>query len=131
MPGGLPYELSYGVTAVLPYLLSLAPADSVTHDVPAEDVNLSDAGDALSAAFAEIAAHEQTLLEPLLVFLREQEPRGVRIVGSANAGLVRVPTVSFVVQGERPLQSRDVVRAFDEKGGVSHEHTSSRSCSLA
>ena len=33
-------------------------------------------------------------------------------------GTSRVPTVSFVVQGEKPLKSKDVVKVFDQKGGV-------------
>ncbi|KAI0027079.1 PLP-dependent transferase [Vararia minispora EC-137] len=118
MPGGLPYELAYGLTAVLPYLLSLAPAGVHAHNVPPEQISISDAGDALQNAFDAIAAHEQTLLEPLLAFLRAQAPRGVRIVGTEDAGLARVPTVSFVVGGERALHSRDVVAVFDAKGGI-------------
>ena len=63
-------------------------------------------------------AHEQTIVEPLLAFLRSQEERGVRIVGEENAGPTRVPTISFVVTGTRPIRSKDVVAAFDRKGGV-------------
>lgn len=40
------------------------------------------------------------------------------IVGDERGGLGRVPTVSFVVRGERPIRSRDVVEVFDKKGGV-------------
>ena len=47
-----------------------------------------------------------------------QKARGVRIVGEESVNLERVPTVSFVVTGQRPLKSRDIVEVFDKKGGV-------------
>ncbi|KAI0051002.1 PLP-dependent transferase [Auriscalpium vulgare] len=101
-PGGPGYETVYAVTGVLDYLRALAPTGT----------------DDLDAAFAAIAAHEQALLDPLLAYLRQREPRGVRIVGSEEGGLARAPTLSFVVVGERPIKSKDVVKAFDDKGGV-------------
>ncbi|KAI0318606.1 PLP-dependent transferase [Amylostereum chailletii] len=100
MPGGPGYEVVYGTTGVLPYLLSLTPEGT------------------LQSSFDAVAKHEQTLVEPLLEFLRSQEPRGVRIVGEEGAGLGRVPTISFVVTGDRPIKSKDVVQVFDKKGGV-------------
>ncbi|TFY66914.1 hypothetical protein EVG20_g4169 [Dentipellis fragilis] len=99
-PGGPGYELSYGVTGVLDYLLSLTPSKD------------------LDASFKAIADHEQKLVEPLLAFLKSQEARGVHIVGSEKAGLSRAPTISFIVGGERPIKSRDVVKIFDQKGGI-------------
>ncbi|KAA1476925.1 PLP-dependent transferase [Dentipellis sp. KUC8613] len=99
-PGGPGYELAYGVTGVLEYLLSLTPSRD------------------LDASFKAIAEHEQKLVEPLLAFLKSQEARGVHIVGSEKAGLSRAPTISFVVGGERPIKSRDVVKVFDQKGGI-------------
>ncbi len=102
-PGGPGYELTYACTGVPSYIRSLAPNGSG---------KLEDAWDA-------IARHEQTLLEPLLGYLRGKEGRGVRIVGDVQAGLGRVPTVSFVVVGERAMKSKDVVAVFDKKGNVS------------
>lgn len=99
-PGGPGYELVYGCTAVPPYLKALAPAGT------------------LAAAFDAVAAHEQELLRLLLGYLRSKEARGVRIVGDEFEGPSRVPTVSFVVVGERAMRSKDVVKAFDEKGNV-------------
>ncbi|VDB91486.1 unnamed protein product [Peniophora sp. CBMAI 1063] len=106
MPGGPGYELAYSVTAVLPYLLSLAPTST------------TDDSSALDAAWSAVAEHEQALLEPLLAYLRSQEGRGVKILGDSMSGASRVPTVSFVVQGEKPMKSKDVVKVFDQKGGV-------------
>ena len=91
----------YGCTAVPPYLHSLSPSGTF------ED------------AFSLIAAHEQTLVAPLLEYLRGRYARGVRIVGDEFSGPTRVPTVSFVVVGERAIRSPDVVRVVDAKGGVS------------
>ncbi|KAI0326182.1 PLP-dependent transferase [Cubamyces sp. BRFM 1775] len=99
-PGGPGYELVYGCTGVPPYLRSLTPEGT------------------LKAAWTAIAQHEQSLLEPLLAYLRAKRERGVRIVGDEGAGLGRVPTVSFVVVGERAIRSPDVVKAFDAKGNV-------------
>ncbi|KAI0737204.1 PLP-dependent transferase [Daedaleopsis nitida] len=88
-PGGPGYELTYATTA-----------------------------GTLQEGWDAVAAHEQTLLAPLLAYLRGKAARGVRIVGAEDAGLARVPTVSFVVIGERAIRSPDVVKAFDKKGTV-------------
>lgn len=101
-PGGPGYELLYGSTGIVPYLLSLTPENS------------------LQASFNAIALHEQELLEILLGYLThpEQKARGVRIIGHESVNLTRVPTLSFVIVGERPIKSKDVVAVFDRKGGV-------------
>jgi len=102
-PGGPGYELAYAATAVVPYLKSLTPEDD------------------LEASFDAIANYEQELLAPLLSFLTDakQVERGVRIVGTSEVNLSRVPTVSFVVVGKNAIKSRDIVGIFDKKGGVS------------
>ncbi len=99
-PGGPGYELTYACTGVPPYIRSLTPEGT------------------LEAAWAAVAQHEQKLLVPLLNFLQSKASRGVRIVGQEDAGLARVPTVSFVVVGDRAIRSPDVVRPFDAKGNV-------------
>lgn len=105
-PGGPGYEIVYSTTAILPYLLSLSAGSSGSAT--------------LETSFELIAAHEQTLVKPLLAFLTapEQVERGVRVVGDEKAGNSRVPTISFIVTGQRPLKSKDIVGAFDAKGGV-------------
>ena len=100
-PGGPGYELPWSCTAIPPYLRSLTPVGT------------------LDAAWDAIAAHEQTLLAKLLGYLRGKKERGVRIVGDEMEGESRVPTVSFLVVGERAIKSPDVVKAFDAKGNVS------------
>ena len=103
-PGGPGYELVYGSSAVLRYLLSITPSNS------------------LDATFAAIAAHERMLVGPLLKWLGSKYERGVRIVGEEKEGVDRLPTVSFVVVGQRAMSSKDVVKVFDQKGGVSIPH---------
>ncbi|MEO8702789.1 MAG: cysteine desulfurase-like protein [Kofleriaceae bacterium] len=95
-PGNLNFELAHGVTGIYDYLDSLGGATS---------------------AFSAIAAHEETLAERLLAFLRERP--GVRIWGEAGADrTLRVATISFTVDG-RPPES--IVRAIDARGiGIRH-----------
>jgi hypothetical protein len=102
-PSGPGYESSYGSTGAVEYLRSISPSET------------------LKETYELIAEHEQRLLKPLLGFLTapEQKARGVRIVGTEEAGLDRVPTVSFVVIGEKSLKSKDIVGLFDQKGNVS------------
>ncbi|QRW20450.1 aminotransferase class-V protein [Rhizoctonia solani] len=103
-PGGPGYERSYAVTAVLEYLYSLSPS-----------------GNDLSAAFDSIARHEADIMRPLIEFLLSPEAynRGVRIVGPESADpQVRAPTISFVVVGDKPVRSPDIVKKFDELGDV-------------
>lgn len=100
--GGPGYELVHGASGVVPYLLSLTPENK------------------LEASFAAIAQHEQSLLRPLLSFLtdKQQYDRGVRLVGTSTIDLSRVPTVSFVVTGQRAIKSKDIVAEFDKEGNV-------------
>ncbi|KAJ7735986.1 pyridoxal phosphate-dependent transferase [Mycena metata] len=101
-PGGPGYETVYGTKAALPYLLSLTPAND------------------LAATFEAIAAHETKLVTALLSYLTapEQAARGLRVVGVEEPGPTRLPTISFVVAGDRPMRSKDVVKVFDERGGI-------------
>jgi len=103
-PGGPGYEIVYGSTGVVQYLLSLTPANN------------------LQATFNAIATHEQALLVKLLGYLTDEKrkARGVKIVGEEEVSLNRLPTVSFVVVGDRPLDSKAIVAHFDKHGGVSN-----------
>jgi hypothetical protein len=89
-PGGLGYERSYAVTAVLEHLYSLSPS-----------------GNDLDAAFDLIAQHEGEIMRPLMECLLspEMHKRGVRVIGLESVDpKVRAPTISFVVVGDNPLQ---------------------------
>jgi cysteine desulfurase family protein (TIGR01976 family) len=100
--GGPGYELVHGASGVVPYLLSLTPENN------------------LEASFAAIAQHEQGLLQSLLSFLtdKQQYDRGVRLFGTSSIDLSRVPTVSFVVTGQRAIKSKDVVAEFDKERDI-------------
>lgn len=122
-PGGPGYELVYATTGVLDYLLSLAPpstssSTSSPSSTPSSPLTFEAKVKQLDAAFLEIAKHEQTLVQPLLEYLKSKEERGVLIVGDERGGIGRVPTISFVVRGERAMGSREVVERFDREGGV-------------
>lgn len=102
-PGGPGNELVYGATAIVPYLKSLTPEDD------------------LVASFNAITNHEQDILTPLLRFLTDakQVERGVRIMGTSEINPSRIPTVCFVVVGQNAIKSKDIVEAFNKKGGIS------------
>ena len=86
-PGGVTHELVAALPAIRDYLAELGTAAA-----PA-----APPGEPLDRGYAVIAAHERTLVAPLLEFLRGR--RGVRLLGRADAGPDRAPTVSFVVDG--------------------------------
>jgi len=108
-PGGVGYELTYGSTGVLPYLLELG--NGITDK------------ERLSTAFTKISEHEQSLMESLIEFLLSKRDVGVRIVGpESSSKSTRAPTISFVVVGDdgrtKRLRSKDVVARFDATGNV-------------
>ncbi|KAG8966006.1 hypothetical protein FRC05_002926 [Tulasnella sp. 425] len=115
-PGGPGYEVTYGTTGVLPYLLSLAGNSGLE--------GKSD-GELLDVAYQRIAAHEEELMKPIFDFLLSEEAKkaGVRIVGPESGKVeVRAPTISFVVVGPdgktKRLQSKDVVAKVHSQPGI-------------
>ncbi|MDA1307319.1 MAG: cysteine desulfurase-like protein [Acidobacteria bacterium] len=100
-PGNPNYELSYGATAIPDYLVALGERSGAAAGVSRRE--------RMTAAFDAIADHEASLAERVLGWLRDQ--RDVRIIGpSSSARDVRVPTISFVVEG---IDSERIVRAID------------------
>jgi len=107
-PGGVTHELVAALPAIRDYLAELGAAAA-----PA-----APPGERLDRAYAVIAAHERTLVAPLLEFLRGR--RGVRLLGRAEAGPDRAPTVSFVVDGR---DSAAVPAALDrERVAIRYGH---------
>ncbi|KIK62697.1 hypothetical protein GYMLUDRAFT_41615 [Collybiopsis luxurians FD-317 M1] len=96
------HELVYGTSGIPPYLLSLTPYNN------------------LASSFDAIASHERSLLKPLLDFLTHpaQRRRGVMVVGEETVDASRVPTVSFVVQGKAGIESKEIVKMVNRRGGV-------------
>jgi selenocysteine lyase/cysteine desulfurase len=102
-PGNPNYELSWGAVGIVDYLEELGAR------VGADDAAPATPRARMEAAFASIAAHEEGLARRLLDYLATK-PR-VSIVGEATADqAVRVPTISFTVQG---LAAPDIVRQID------------------
>lgn len=101
-PGNASYELAYSCIGVVDYLEALAHAHGVNVQ----------GREAVEAAFALIAAHEEGLSRKLLDYLNARPD--VTIVGDPSADKDRrVPTISFVIRGQ---SSRAVVEAVDPTG---------------
>jgi len=100
-PGGVQHELVAALPAVRDYLAALADAPT------ALDVRTR-----LAISFEQIATYEATLAARLLEFLTAR--RGVRVIGPTTPDRdVRVPTISFVVDG---MLAAEVVAKIDPHG---------------
>lgn len=101
-PGNVNYELSYGCIGISDYLNAVGARLGVAPSA-------TDGRAQMQAAFAAFERHEAQLAECLLAYLRSK--RTVRIIGhAASDAALRVPTISFVVDG---MASADVVRHID------------------
>lgn len=114
-PGNPNYELSYACIGIADYLDDLGRRSGAP---PAATRRA-----AIESAWSAIAAHEAALGGRLLDYLGTH-PR-VRVLGPATADAeVRVPTISFVVDG---VDSREIVRHTDTLGlGIRHGDFHSR-----
>ncbi len=100
-PGNPNYELSYGATAIPDYLAALGDRSGAAMGASLRA--------RMKTAFDAIADHEGLLAERLLAWLRGRED--IRIVGPSSSNrTVRVPTISFVVDG---VDSESIVRTID------------------
>lgn len=101
-PGNVNYELSYGCIGIRDYLCDVGGMLGA-QGTPRQR---------MQAAFDAFERHENALAERLLGWLRARP--GVRIVGrpATDDGL-RVPTISFVVEGRQP---EAIVRHVDAHG---------------
>lgn len=89
MPGNPNHELTSALPGVLDYLRTLA-----------EHAGMSIEGPWLDDVFAAVAAHEERLSTRLLEFLTQRP--GVRVIGPTTGDRdLRVPTISFVVEGRK------------------------------
>jgi cysteine desulfurase family protein (TIGR01976 family) len=107
-PGNPNYELAWGSAAIVDYL---------------EMVGDGTGRPAIERAFRAIAQHEGEIAEQLLSWLRSRN--GVRIIGERTADpAVRVPTISFTVEGRAPA---DIVARVDpQRIGIRHGDFHSR-----
>ena len=97
--GGLGYESTYSVSAVLEYLCSLGGLFSLPplSATALDDETRSIVRGALTVAFDRIAAHESVLAERALDIFSKYE--SVEVIGEVSpSSAARVPTFSFVVK---------------------------------
>jgi cysteine desulfurase family protein (TIGR01976 family) len=108
-PGGVNYELTFGLLGLRDYFNALALRHGGVLQSAGEDASGGVRGEQLEFAFDLIARHEESLSARLLEFLRAR--RNVRIIGLREADRSRrVPTVSFTVEGRR---SDSIVESVD------------------
>ncbi|KAG8809156.1 hypothetical protein FRC18_004677 [Serendipita sp. 400] len=124
--GGPGYELTYAISRVLPYLMSIGNANTSDSSLVEKVISSTDElsiGSALTKSFDAIAKQESTLVERLIGFLTEKKQwnRGIRVVGGVDLR-ERAPTISFVVvegkDGEPAMRSQDIVAGVDAQGGI-------------
>lgn len=97
-PGNVNYELAYGSIGIEDYLLELGAKDGTT---PRQK---------MAAAFDQITQQEELLSASLLNYLTAKN--NVRIIGeTSHAARLRVPTISFVVEG---VDSESIVSQMDK-----------------
>ena len=93
-PGNPNYELAWGSVGIVDYL---------------ETLGAGNGREAIERGFDDIAEHETAIGEQLLSWLRARND--VRIIGERDCTVaLRVPTVSFCVEGKSP---GDIVRGID------------------
>ncbi len=110
-PGGVNYELSYGMIGLLDYLDDLAGASRDESAAGGSDKSTTARHQrgTVETAFAMVAEYEEILTTRLLDFLRGRP--GVRIIGQDVADrAVRVPVISFIVDG---MPSSEIVSRTD------------------
>jgi len=107
-PGNPNYELAWGSAAIVDYLERLGDGKGRR---------------AIERAFEAIATHEAGIGEQLLSWLRARND--VSVIGErGSASALRVPTISFTVEGKAPS---DIIGRIDQaKIGVRHGDFHSR-----
>lgn len=101
-PGNASYELSYSTTGIVDYLASLGDRVGDTDSVREK----------IEAAFDQITAHENVIAERLLEYLRSRDD--CRIIGiDRGDDPRRVPTISFVVEGQ---DAGEIAKKMDAYG---------------
>ena len=100
-PGNVNHELTASLPGIVDYLETLASHHELAYQSPQE---------AMSAAFDLIAAHESTLVAPLIDYLQRRDD--TRIIGRPTSDAsARVATVAFELEGK---PSTEVVTLLQE-----------------
>lgn len=91
-PGNVNYELAYGSTGILDYFNSI-----YNEHFSEKDTILNSR---LEKVFQLFAKHEEEIVKPLMDFLNSKS--NVKIIGETSGNKdIRVPTVSFTVEGKK------------------------------
>jgi cysteine desulfurase family protein (TIGR01976 family) len=91
-PGNVNFELSYGLLGITDYFKKV-----YEHHKTSES---NDVRSQVAEVYNMLAHHEQVLATRFLEFLKSK--KNVRIIGNPSADkLLRVPTISFVVEGRK------------------------------
>ncbi len=91
-PGNVNFELAYGSTGILDYF-------NMLYNEHFSDKNTI-LNNRLEKVFELIADHEEEIVSPLMDFLNSK--KNIKIIGDKTANKnLRVPTVSFVVEGRK------------------------------
>jgi cysteine desulfurase family protein (TIGR01976 family) len=99
-PGNVNYELVYGSASIVDYLVALG----------SESASKGNDRDKIVAAFEDICEQEKKLGEHLLTYLRGRQD--CKIIGlNDGLDLRRVPTISFIVDGQDP---QELAKKMDE-----------------
>ncbi len=94
-PGNVNYELSFGLLGITDYLRSVYERHKTKE--------IQDLRSQVSEVYNLLAHHEQLLASRFLEFLNSK--KNVRIIGDPSADkMLRVPTISFVVEGMKSSQ---------------------------
>lgn len=99
-PGNVSHELAAGIQGVADYFEAV-DARHTSGERPPETQ--------IGRCYQLFEEQESLLAQPLLTFLKERP--GVRLLGRSAAGVDRVPTISFVVDGR---DSSEIPTALDE-----------------
>jgi selenocysteine lyase/cysteine desulfurase len=91
-PGNVNFELSYGLLGIADYFKKVYDQ----HDT----IEIKGLRSQVAEVYNMMAHHEQLLVQRFLEFLNSK--KNVRIIGDPSADkLLRVPTISFVVEGRK------------------------------
>jgi cysteine desulfurase family protein (TIGR01976 family) len=102
-PGNVNFELSYGLLGITDYFKSVYEHHKIK--------DTQDLRSKVAEVYNMMAHHEQLLAQRFLEFLNSK--KNVRIIGDPSADkLLRVPTISFVVEGRKSSEIPVLVDPF-------------------
>jgi cysteine desulfurase family protein (TIGR01976 family) len=110
-PGNQNYELSYGALGITDYISEMASLHGISSNLSLNNKS--------KEFFNLIKVHEEELMNPIMDLLNSKS--NIKIIGEDSySGDVRVPTISFIVDG---VMSNEIVEQVDKhKIGIRYGH---------